>query len=234
MDTFSTIQMAGILGEHWRSVGTWMGKKDQFGNVCLLIENKDYFYRFTWVILKRLERSRIWLPCGRNWWKTLILENQHHSFTCIWDVLSVFANRTKMLLRNLQRCLNHVFLLEQLKNYKGGQSSRKDGGVVLWYGRTCSEMCWAILRAGKQEGEAVFSRFQVLAWMIINPNRKNLNQLENYHKFAHKLCDMFVPGTNWKTWHSMVSEQTCTIDHKMDQSLWQTIISFDLLHSSYV
>ena len=26
----------------------------------------------------------------------------------------------------------------------------------------------------------------------------------------------------------------CTIDHKMDQGLWQTIISFDLLHSSYM
>ena len=32
----------------------------------------------------------------------------------------------------------------------------------------------------------------------------------------------------------MVSEQICTIDHKVDQSLWQTIISFDLLHSSYM
>ena len=45
---------------------------------------------------------------------------------------------------------------------------------------------------------------------------------------------MLVLGTDWKTWYSMVSEQTCTIDHKMDQSLWQTIISFDLLHSSYM
>ena len=27
---------------------------------------------------------------------------------------------------------------------------------------------------------------------------------------------------------------TCKIDHKMDQSLWQTIIPFDLLHSSYM
>ena len=27
--------------------------------------------------------------------------------------------------------------------------------------------------------------------------------------------------TDWTTWYSMVSEQTCTIDHKMDQSLWQ-------------
>ena len=31
-----------------------------------------------------------------------------------------------------------------------------------------------------------------------------------------------------------VSEKTCTIDHEMDQSLWETIISFDLLHSSYM
>ena len=32
-----------------------------------------------------------------------------------------------------------------------------------------------------------FSKFQVFAWMIINSNRKNLNQSENYHKYAHKL-----------------------------------------------
>ena len=40
--------------------------------------------------------------------------------------------------------------------------------------------------------------------------------------------------TYWKTWYSMVSEQTCTIDHQMDQGLWQTITSCDLLHSSYM
>ena len=28
--------------------------------------------------------------------------------------------------------------------------------------------------------------------------------------------------------------QTCTIDNEMDQGLWQTIVSFDLLHSSYM
>ena len=31
--------------------------------------------------------------------------------------------------------------------------------------------------------------------------------------------EMLVLGTYWKTGHSLVSEQTCTIDHKMDQSL---------------
>ena len=38
-------------------------------------------------------------------------------------------------------------------------------------------------------------------------------------------------GTYW-TWYSVVSEQTCKIDYEMDQSTWQTVISFDLLHSS--
>ena len=31
--------------------------------------------------------------------------------------------------------------------------------------------------------------------------------------------EMLVLGTNWKTRYSMVSEQTCTINHKMDQRL---------------
>ena len=45
---------------------------------------------------------------------------------------------------------------------------------------------------------------------------------------------MFILGTNWMAWYSMVSEQTCTIDYKMDQSMWQTISSIDLLHSSHI
>ena len=41
---------------------------------------------------------------------------------------------------------------------------------------------------------------------------------------------MVVFGTYWKTLYSMVSEQICTIDYKMDQSMWQTTLSFDILH----
>ena len=46
--------------------------------------------------------------------------------------------------------------------------------------------------------------------------------------------DMFQLGPYWTTRCSMVSEQICTNDHKMDQRAWQKIISFDLLHSSYM
>ena len=46
--------------------------------------------------------------------------------------------------------------------------------------------------------------------------------------------EMLTRGTYWKTWYSMVSERTCTIDHEIDQSLWQTTESFDILHPSHM
>ena len=32
------------------------------------------------------------------------------------------ANRTKLLLPNTKKCLNHIFLLKQLKNYQDGKN----------------------------------------------------------------------------------------------------------------
>ena len=47
----------------------------------------------------------------------------HHFFTiCIWDALSGSANQMKQSLNSAQRCLNHVFLLEQQKNYRDGRN----------------------------------------------------------------------------------------------------------------
>ena len=39
-----------------------------------------------------------------------------------WDALTVNANRMKILWNNTKKCLNYVFLLEQLKNYRGGKN----------------------------------------------------------------------------------------------------------------
>ena len=60
---------------------------------------------------------------------------------------------------------------------------------------------------------------------------KSVGELSNVS--SQNCSEMIVLGTYWKTWYSLVSEQTCTIDYEMDRSLWQTTISFDLLHSSY-
>ena len=92
--------------------------------------------------------------------------------------------------------------------------------VVLRHGRSRQKMC---------------GRFCELANKTTITSKKNWNPWENCHMYALKLFhNAYTWGTNWKTWYSMVSEQTCTTDHEMDQGLWQTIISFDILHSSYM
>ena len=45
--------------------------------------------------------------------------------------------------------------------------------------------------------------------------------------------EMLILGTYWKTWYSMVSEPICTIDHEMDQSLWQTPESIDIFYCAF-
>ena len=42
---------------------------------------------------------------------------------------SMNANRPKLLLRRTEKCSNHEFLLEQLKNYQGGKTQTK---TVAW------------------------------------------------------------------------------------------------------
>ena len=90
----------------------WNGKKYRIWNAYLFTENQVYSYPCTWIKKKRWqERSRIWLPCGRNFKKTSILTDQHHFLTtCIWDALNVNANRTKRYceLADIKKQINYT------------------------------------------------------------------------------------------------------------------------------
>ena len=104
-------------------------------NVYLFIKNKDYSYRYTWMTLRWLERSSIWLPCGRNWWNSSILTNQlHFLITFFWDALNGNAKRTQLLLMRREKCLTHEFLLEPLKNCQGGKNltQKLSRGPTIW------------------------------------------------------------------------------------------------------
>ena len=77
-----------------------------------------------WMTPKWLERNRIWLPCGRNWLKTLIITNQHHFFTTnAWHALNVNAKRMTFSMMNTEKCSNREFLLEP----RGDQPHAKTG-----------------------------------------------------------------------------------------------------------
>ena len=106
--------------------------------------------------------------------------------------------------------------------------------MVLWYGRSCKEMCGAILWVGKQDDSTTLqSIYSMHRWPPLQRRRNEIcwrivtSMLSNCSK-------MLILGTNWTTWYFMVSEWICTIDYKMDQSLWQTPESIDILHSSYM
>ena len=66
-----------LLEFQWEKVPNWK---------CLFVHRKQQLFLsvFVDVIKKRMERSSIWHPSGRNWWRTLILMKQHHFLiTCI-------------------------------------------------------------------------------------------------------------------------------------------------------
>ena len=67
------------------------------------------------------------------------------SITSTWDVLNVTANRMRPLLKNTQRCLNHVFLLGQRKSKLATLRIRHQprGEVLCIFGRrTRVSTCW--------------------------------------------------------------------------------------------
>ena len=88
--------------------------------------------------------------------------------------------------------------------------------MIFWYGGSCKEVCGAILWVGKQNDSTTLqSIYPLHRWPSPQTRRNEIcwrivtNMLSNCSK-------MFILDTNWKTWYSMVSEQTCTIHHEMD------------------
>ena len=120
--------------------------------------------------------------------------NPHHFLiTQIWDVLNVNAHRMKSLLRNVQRCLNDVLLVEQLKSYQWGKNLTQK----RWHGEDAS----SDTASWQTKKWSDCTKFQVFAWMITSSIRKNLNQLENYPK----ICSQIVLDIAC-TWHELVDQ----------------------------
>ena len=60
--------------------------------------------------------------------------------------------------------------------------------MVLWYGRSCEEMCGLILWVSKQDDSSTLQRINSMRWWPSFPRRKKkLNRLEICHKYVLKL-----------------------------------------------
>ena len=106
--------------------------------------------------------------------------------------------------------------------------------MVLWYGRSCEEMCGAILWVIKQDDSTTLqSIYSMHRW---SPLQRGRNEIcRRIAKYMLSNCsEMLILGKKWTTWYSMVSKEARTGHNKMDQSLWQTSESVDILHSSHM
>ena len=125
---------------------------------------------------------------------------------------------------------NHVRILNfRRSNWKITMLGKSSSFfVVLRYGRSCQEMCGTILWVGKQDDSTTLQSINSMHWWRSIQIRRIEIRGRIVKRMLSNCSEMLVLCTYWTTSYSIVSEQTCTIDHKMDQSLWQTIISFDL------
>ena len=177
------------------------------------------------MISKWLARSRIWLPCGRHGWTMSILTKP----TSFLD--HAYLGCTQRWMQT--KCNDHWGIYTDVwityicrSNWKVtrvGQVSRKDGGVVLWYGRTCSKVCWTTRKWSRKK------KFKsLLGWSSIQTGKTWIN----CQKLLTNCIEMIVLGTNRKTRHSVVGQQTCKSSRKMD-GMWQTFGMILFMHSSH-
>ena len=86
--------------------------------------------------------------------------------------------------------------------------------VVLRYGRSCREMCGTILWVGKQDDSTKLQSIYAVHWWP--PRQRGRNDIcrRIVQSMLSNCSEMLALGAYWKTWYSMVCDQTCTIDNK--------------------
>ena len=257
MDTSSTTWMAEILGKHGRSCGTswtnfiWSSNsrdcygKDKFEEVLLEFGSEKQGMHvwssktelFLSVCVDDVKMAGKKQKISPMWKKLMKNVDLDEPTSCLDHVNLGCTQREwgmKSLLRKIHRCLNRVFLLEQLKNYRGGQSLAKNP----WLGPTTwKDMLEQALSDTVNWQTRTWSSFTKFQYFCLDDHQFKQEELESAGELSHDcsqfVFEMLVLHTNWKTWHSVVGQQTCKISHWMDSGIRQTISSFDCIHSSH-
>ena len=225
--------LAGLLWERqiekiqlkygWEKVSNWK---------CLFIQSeKGYSYLCLWMTWNWMERNKTLIRCGKYSTKKSIWENQHLCLIVYtWRALKENVKKR----RYCWQLQSHVWI----PNFFGvtwKTSMLREFSylfVVLWLGRSCEEICGTILSLANKTTRQLY---KVSTPCIDNHHfekeeTKSVGELSNT---CSQICsEMLGLGTYWKTWYSLVSKHTCTIDYEMDQSLWQTPESIGILYSS--
>ena len=128
-----------------------LGRRFPIGNAYSYTVKKGYSYLCMWMTSNWLERNKTLIRCGKYKIKKSIWENQHLSLIMyFWGCTQRQCGNKSRYCWQLQ---NHVWI----QNFRGENwktSMFREFScffVVLWYGRSCQEMCGTILWVSKQD-----------------------------------------------------------------------------------
>ena len=177
-----------------------------------------------------MERNKILIRCGTYSIKKLIWENQHLSWImCTWAALKDNAKLAKILWTITEPCSNREFPRVEQRNYHSLKIFVFHLGLMTWL--VMQRNAWSDIVSWQTRRLNNSTKHLLHASMTTTSKKKKRNLLENCQSMLSNCSEMLFLGTNWTTRYSMVSEQTCKIHQKMDQSLWQTPESLDFIHS---
>ena len=98
--------------------------------------------------------------------------------------------------------------------------SLENPNVSMWsydmegHAKQCSDA--VVNQRTKQHNRSVISPLFALT---TSNSKKNLKLWDNCQTMLSTCPKMSIFGTHWDAWYSLVSQQACTCDHKMDQSV---------------
>ena len=166
-------------------------------------------------------------------WKKSIWEKQHHFLTTsAWSALNGNAKHVKKMSTITKYVRIQDLCRSKRKSTWLRETGRRHLFMVLWYARSCKEMCGAILWSGEQNNPATVQSRNSMPWRPSIQRRRIGIRWRIVKSLLSNCPKRPVFGSHWWTRHSMVSKQTCTSSHKKDQSLCQTLGSFDFLYST--
>ena len=211
----------------WNTVG----KKFQIGNAYSLKERKDYWCLCTWTITKWQARNEIRIQCGKYLWKTLIWENRRHSLTMFIFGTQRECQRSKDV---KQGCCRQLQRYVRIQDFCWGYeklfvSGKSDANIHSWsndmegHAKKCVERYFELANKTTQQLHKV-------ATPCMDDHQFKEEENESVRELPTG-CSQIVLKCLYLA--RIFCEYTCSCSHKTDESMWQTLSAFDLLHSSY-
>ena len=210
--------LAGLLWErHFgKSDCNTVGRRFLIGNAYSYTVKKDYSYLCMMDDIKLAGKNNNIDPM----WKVLDKEVDLGEPTSFLDHVYLGCTQrqceiSKMLWIKTEPCLDPEFPQEQLKNYHARKIFEFHHGPSTWKGMPRN--VWNDLWVGKQDDSTTLQSINSMHWWPSFQRR-----IEICWRIATcmlSICsEMIILGTDWTTWYSVVSKQTCTIDYEIDRS----------------